>query len=309
MFYSPLRYPGGKNKLAKFISQICKLNHIDGHYVEPYAGGASVALFLLLNGHVSKITINDVDRSIYAFWYSVLKDTKKFCDLIEKTEVTMESWDKAKEIQNNKDKSPLLQLGFSTFFLNRTNVSGIINAGMIGGRKQDGEYKIDCRFNKKNLIARIKLIADQKENIELHNLDAIELIDKIQKESKNSKTIFYFDPPYYLKGKSLYMNHYQHDDHEAVSEAIKGIKNIHWITSYDNTPEIKELYKDDDIQKQEYSFFHTAHTIKQGEEILFFSKNLRLPEVSNPTKMHPSAGHRLPTRPHVHVGDNPKTIP
>ena len=136
------------------------------------------------------------------------------------------------------------------------------------------------------MIARIKLIAVHKKNIELYNHDAIELIDKIQKESKNSKTIFYFDPPYYLKGKSLYMNHYQHNDHEAVSEAIKNIKNIHWITSYDNTPEIKELYKNNDIQKKEYSFFHTAHTIKKGEEILFFSKNLKLPDVINPVKMN-----------------------
>ncbi len=61
-FYSPLRYPGGKNKLAKFIASICVQNNINGHYVEPYAGGASVALHLLINGYVKEITINDFDK-------------------------------------------------------------------------------------------------------------------------------------------------------------------------------------------------------------------------------------------------------
>ena len=84
MFYSPLRYPGGKNKLSKFISKICIDNNINGHYVEPYAGGASVALHLLIENRIKKITINDYDRSIYAFWHSVLWDTNKLCGLIEK---------------------------------------------------------------------------------------------------------------------------------------------------------------------------------------------------------------------------------
>ena len=75
-FYSPLRYPGGKNKLSAFIAKICIDNNINGHYVEPYSGGASVALFLLLEGFVNKITINDKDRAIYAFWYCVLNKTK-----------------------------------------------------------------------------------------------------------------------------------------------------------------------------------------------------------------------------------------
>ncbi|MCK5320157.1 DNA adenine methylase [Candidatus Parcubacteria bacterium] len=277
MFYSPLRYPGGKNKLSKFIAKICLDNKINGHYIEPYAGGASVALYLLLEKKVERITINDFDRSVYALWHSVLNDTKKLCNLIMDTDINLENWSKAKEIQKNKDSAKLIDLGFSTFFLNRTNISGILTAGLIGGLKQEGKYKLDCRFNKEKLTNRIKVIARHKKNIKLFNLDALKLIEKIQKESNNSKTIFYFDPPYYLKGASLYMNYYKDGEHKAVSDAIKQIKNICWIISYDNTPEIENIYNWVKAQdKIKYFLYHTAHKSKKGKEIIFHSQNLNV---------------------------------
>jgi len=283
MFYSPLRYPGGKNKLSKFVAFICVKNNINGHYIEPYAGGASVALYLLINGYVKEITINDLDKAIYAFWYSVLYDTDRLCNKIKNTNITIENWRGQKEIHRNKDnEQDLLKLGFATLFLNRTNYSGIIDGGMIGGINQTSSYKIDCRFNKKEIIERIKLIAKHVKNIHLHNDDALMLIKRIQK--KNTKnTIFYFDPPYYLKGPSLYMSHYKYVDHKEVSKEIQKIKNINWIVSYDNTPAIKKLYIDS--RKKEYSFFHTAYEIREGKEILFFSKGLEIPRIPKPTKM------------------------
>jgi len=282
IFYSPLRYPGGKNKLAKFVAHICETNNINGHYVEPYAGGASVALYLLLNEYVQTITINDYDRAVYAFWYSILNHTTKFCRKILATDITVEKWKYFKEIHSDKDNAPIFELGFATFFLNRTNRSGIIDGGIIGGVEQTGNYKIDCRFNKEELIKRIKLIAKNKKKISLYNLDALELIDVIQLNNGNN-TIFYFDPPYYLKGPSLYMSHYKHDDHKKVSEKIQTIRNIRWIVSYDNTEQIKELYQA--INTQEYEFFHTAYQIRAGKEVLFFSKGLTVPYMRSPTKM------------------------
>jgi len=289
MFYSPLRYPGGKNKLAKFITLICEGNNINGHYVEPYAGGASVALYLLLENKVNRITINDIDPSIYAFWHSVLYDTENLCQLIKNTKVTLENWHKCKQVQENKQSASLLALGFSTFFLNRTNISGIIDAGIIGGLKQTGPYKLDCRFNKVELLKRINTIAARKSDITLLNLDAIDLINKIKKESFNSNTIFYFDPPYYLKGKSLYLNYYDHDDHTQVSKLIKTIKNIHWIVSYDNTPKIIELFKFAQ-QKFTYEMYHTANSARKGEEVLFFSDSLKLPLTINPLSRKDKVG-------------------
>ena len=283
MFYSPLRYPGGKNKLSKFISLLCEKNKINGHYLEPYAGGASVALYLLFNGYVEEITINDFDRAIYAFWYSILNDTEKFCRKIKNTEVSVENWKKFKKIHSNKKGANLFDLGFATFFLNRTNRSGIINGGIIGGIDQKGKYKINCRFNKKDLIKRIEFIAAHKKNIHLCGLDALELIKKIQEDGKDGNTVFYFDPPYYLKGPSLYMNHYKRDDHKMVSDEIRKIKNSQSIISYDDNPEIEKLYKG--FRKIKYSLNHAAQEAKTGKEILFFSPGLIIPKIKDPIKL------------------------
>ncbi|MDD2576587.1 MAG: DNA adenine methylase [Bacteroidales bacterium] len=279
MFNSPLRYPGGKNKLSAFIAQLCVDNNINWHYIEPYAGGASVALFLLLENYVNRITINDKDRSIYAFWYSVLNNTNQLCELIENTNITIEEWKNQKKIQEKKDHIGYLELGFSTLFLNRTNRSGIIRAGAIGGINQTGNYLIDCRFNKKEIIRRIKIIANEKDRIQLLNKDAIDLIEIIENKEKSDNIIFYFDPPYYVKGNSLYMNHYNNDDHLLVSNRIKKIKNIKWIVSYDNIQEIKKLYEG--YNNKEYTFKHTAYESRAGKEILFFSSDVRLPNIKN----------------------------
>lgn len=279
MFYSPLRYPGGKNKLSAFLAKICVDNKIHGHYIEPFAGGASVALFLLIEGYVQHITINDKDRSIYAFWFSVINDCDRLCDLINETPVNSESWKIQKEIQKDKENASLLQLGFSTLFLNRTNRSGIIKAGMIGGVDQTGDYKIDCRFNKEDIISRIRLIASNRDFINLRNMDANDLIDEVLVNSEHSNTIFYFDPPYYLKAESLYMNYYKDEHHEEISDKIKSISNVHWIVSYDDHEFINKLYRDFDTKR--YSFNHSAFSSREGREVLFFSSSLKQPEVEN----------------------------
>lgn len=277
--YSPLRYPGGKNKLSAFVAKICIDNNIQGHYVEPYCGGASVALFLLFEGFVKKVTINDKDKSIFAFWHSVLNKTDELCYMIENVELNITEWQKQRSVQLNKNKVDLLPLGFSTFYLNRTNRSGIINAGVMGGINQDGNYLMDCRFNRDDLISRIKRIAERKNQIKLYNLDAIKLIDKIQKNKQKDKTIFYFDPPYYLKANSLYMNHYKDSNHKEVGEKIKSIQDIKWIVSYDNVPEIQIIYSE--CKKKEFSFKHTAYQIREGNEVLFLSSNIKQPAIND----------------------------
>lgn len=275
-FYSPLRYPGGKNKLAAFIAQVCKDNNINGHYVEPYSGGASVALFLLLEGFVDHVTINDMDRSLYAFWYSILNHSDEFIKRIKETPITIKEWRKQREIQKHKKDIDLFDLGFSTFYLNRTNRSGIITAGVIGGQKQAGNYLMDCRFNKDGLIKRIRRIANKAENITLHNLDALVLMETI--DSPVDNTLVYFDPPYYNKASSLYMNHYDPLDHIGVRDGIAKLPYL-WVVSYDNTEEISSLYSD--FTTKEFEFKHTAYKSRIGKEIMFFSDKLELPEIED----------------------------
>lgn len=281
MTYSPLRYPGGKNKLAPFIAKICADNSINGHYIEPYSGGAAVSLFLLFEGFVKNIIINDNDRSIYAFWHSVLNNSDKLCDKISSTPVTIEEWKRQREVQKNKENCDLLELGFSTFFLNRTNRSGIIKGGVIGGINQCGDYKLDCRFNKDDLIKRIKSIAQQRDNISLYNEDALNLLDMdCVCNSNPNNMLIYFDPPYYVKGQSLYTNYYKKNHHKLLCDRIKNLRNINWLVSYDDADEIKLLYSD--YPKIEYCINHTASSSKKGKELIFLSPTIIVDQDKNP---------------------------
>lgn len=276
-YYSPLRYPGGKGKVASYFKQVFKDNLLyDGVYIEPYAGGASVALSLLLNEYASKIVINDIDISIYAFWHSVLNKTEALCSLIEKTPVTVLVWDQQRLIQKNPATHSLLEVGFSTFFLNRTNRSGILNAGIIGGRQQKGEWKIDARYNKPDLIGRIRRIAQYKNKIELYNLDAVHLVRQLRSKLP-AKSLFYFDPPYYVKGKDLYLNFYNDEDHKQIAIEISKVKNQKWIVSYDNEMFIRKIYSD--YRKRKYLLNYSAAQASKGEEVMIFSDNLYIPKI------------------------------
>lgn len=279
-FYSPLRYPGGKGKLSPFIQRLYDSNNLgSGYYVEPFAGGASIALSLLFNEYVTRTIINDIDRSIYAFWYSIINTPDDFCRLISDTPVNVNIWKKQKEIQRCKAKASLLSLGFSTFYLNRTNRSGILNGGIIGGLKQDGEWKIDARYNKTDLIRRVERIANYRNRIDLYNLDACNLV-KMVLPKLPQKTLIYFDPPYYVKGKDLYHNYFQHADHEIVSKVVASIEAAHWVVSYDNTSEIRKLYKD--FRKLEYTLNYCASSRLKGREVMFFSGKTYVPKLRNP---------------------------
>lgn len=266
---SPLRYPGGKSVLNRWIKDLFIHNNlIGGTYAEPYAGGAGVALFLLFNNLADKIIINDLDKSIYAIWYSILNETDDFVSKINKTKIDLEEWERQKSIIADPDRHSLLELGFAAFFLNRTNVSGIIKGGAIGGRKQSGKYLIDCRFNRVDLSERVRLISSRKNDIELKNCDAVEFVEKVG-ANLDEKSLIYLDPPYYEKGSQLYRNFYSHDDHKLVAESVKKIKTP-WLLTYDNHPEIQELYKE--CEGFDFSLRYTASLKKKtiGNELMFF---------------------------------------
>ena len=274
-FVSPLRYPGGKLKVVNYVKQLFEVNNLmGGTYIEPYAGGASVALTLLFSEYARKIKINDIDRSIYAFWHSVLVNTEDLCRMIKDTPVNMEIWKKQREVQAHKADAELLELGFSTFFLNRTNRSGILSGGVIGGKEQNGNFKIDARFNKEDLIERIESVAEYADKIELTSMDAVELIKSIKKPTE--KTICYLDPPYYVKGRDLYLNYYNDDDHRAIAKVIKKYKGK-WIISYDAVDFIRELYKD--YRQKEYYLSYSAGNPAKGKEIVVYSDGLAIPDV------------------------------
>lgn len=268
--FSPLRYPGGKNKTYQYVKYLVESNEIDT-YIEPFCGGAAVALKLLFNNDVKKIMLNDFDRSIYAMWYSILHNTEAFIKKVKEAEFTIEEWDKQQDIQKKKENADLLTLGFSTFYLNRTNRSGIIQAGPIGGRNQTGKYKMNCRYNTEVLVNKIKLIAKNKNRIGLYNLDAIEFIKNNIRRTKRSLT--FFDPPYFVKGKQLYTNFYEYVDHLELRDTIDRYMSKHkWILTYDLHEEIQNMYSS--FEHFPYQLNYSAGSSKKGVEYIFLSSKI-----------------------------------
>lgn len=272
-FVTPLRYPGGKGRLGAWLADLIKHNGLEGGtYVEPYAGGAGAAMYLLSNNHVDRIAINDIDPIVHAFWWAVLNDTERFAAMVLETPVTMDAWHQQREVIANADAYELTELGFATFFLNRTNRSGMIKGGVIGGQKQTGKYLIDARYNKEALANRIAKIGALRDRIQLFNVDALELLAHPELEF-DDHSLIYLDPPYYEKGSQLYRNHYQPDDHQRIALAVMEIRSP-WLVTYDNCDEIKALYQE--AQGVEFSLHYSTHMLRPKATEAMFYGNIRL---------------------------------
>ena len=281
--YTPLRYPGGKAKLAGFAKRIIEENRLnDGTYVEPYAGGAAIALELLFHEYVSEVYINDISRPVYAFWKSTLDHTEELLRFIRDTPLTVRAWDKQKQILAHQAKYDDLALGSAMFFLNRTNRSGILNGGIIGGRDQTGPWKIDARYNKRELSFRIESIAKLRRRIHLSGMDALSFIcSNTTKWPEN--TLIYLDPPYYQKGKDLYLNYYSHEDHAHVARTItEKIRRQKWMVSYDDARPIRRMYAC--YRHLTYRIGYSAREVRAGREVMFFSDHLQVPSLSREMK-------------------------
>lgn len=282
---SPLRYPGGKAALTKFIASIISANGIsDGVYAEPFAGGAGAALNLLYAGHVERILINDADPRIHAFWKAALTQPKRFIDRIMDTPITVDEWRKQKEIYLKPKSHSNIKLGFATFFLNRCNRSGILmKAGPIGGYEQTGKWKIDARFNREAQVERIEKLALYREHIDFHNLDATEFLGQVALPlSATEDLLVYLDPPYYEQGGSLYMNHFQHDDHAALATFIMNQQALKWFMTYDNVPQISELYQA--INQVPFDLNYSASRVRIEKELLIYPDQTLVPQTPNELK-------------------------
>jgi DNA adenine methylase len=277
IIHSPLRYPGGKQVLSRVIAHLIRLNGSSGGtYVEPYAGGASIALALLFGEHVERVVINDADPCIHAFWKAVLFETEKFVGLLYSTPTSVDEWAEQREIYQQPKRYAALRLGFATFYLNRCNRSGIIaRGGPIGGQEQNGAWKIDARFNRVELERRIRRIATYRERIVLSNSDAIDLLKHDVKRLRRERPFVYLDPPYYAKGPDLYLNYYEHEDHAKLARYMKQQNDYPWIMSYDNVAEITALYQG--YRQVHFSLDYSARERREGSEIMIFRSEIAFP--------------------------------
>lgn len=275
-FPSPLRYPGGKSRIFPFVSKLFYENDLVGSsYAEPYAGGCGLALKLLFGEFVDRIYINDLDRAIFAFWKSVLTRPDELCRWIMNVTVDIPTWRKYKNIYQNATDFSDLELAKATFFLNRTNVSGVITGGMIGGLAQQSKYNMTARFYRSESAEKIEKISALSDRIHLSNMDGITFVRQLERRKEN--IFIYLDPPYVHKASELYMNHYAEDDHRRLSRFVNRMKK-QWMISYDQNDFILQLY--DERRRVFHSLSRGTSNIV-GDEVIVFSDNIQFQQSSS----------------------------
>lgn len=241
--------------------------------MEPFAGGAGIALELLEKEIVNDIVINDLDKGIYSFWRAILTETDRFITDIRSVELTIDEWSRQRQVIDNCNRYSY-DLGFATFYLNRTNRSGIIKGGVIGGMKQTGNWKMDARFNREILIERIVKITKRKKHIHLYNKDVNSFIQNYLPKYQHNAFV-YFDPPYFGKGKQLYLNYFSYDDHVRIEKMIDNQVNCDWVITYDDVQEIANIYKDHILKR--FDLNYSAAVKRKASEIIIFKHQDMIP--------------------------------
>ncbi|RIX36253.1 DNA adenine methylase [Corynebacterium falsenii] len=275
-YLSPLRYPGGKARLAPFLERIIHSQPtVPTHYAEPFAGGAGAALKLLHDRVVQHVYLNDLNPGIAAMWRAILNESTAFLRLLDSTPIDLDQWKRQREIYQTPIGRDDLELGFATFYLNRTNRSGILNAGPIGGLEQRGAWKIDARFNRISLAKRIQAVADMKAQITITELDGLCFLDSL---SNFADDLFvYADPPYIVQGEGLYLHAFDEIAHLQLAEKLSTFDSP-WLLTYDDDPRITDmLYKGGRCAT--FPIAHTAHKQHVGSEAVIFSMGLVIPDM------------------------------
>lgn len=264
---TPFRYPGGKAFLADVLEQrIQSLEDVDA-YAEPYAGGAGAAIELLARGTVTRIVLNDFDRRVYAAWWAILNETDRFIERLLATPVDMDSWRACQElVVECPSDADLFELGFATYFLNRTNHSGVIlGAGPIGGYQQTGKWLIGARYYPETMIKRIRWLGERRASISLHNMDGLQFLRSFS-GAEAGRTFFLIDPPYVLAGKKLYLDAMSDLKHRDLARFLMSDHSIpHWLVTYDDCELVEAAYADATIERLPVRY--TLHNRRTVDEI------------------------------------------
>ncbi len=278
---TPLRYPGGKSQLRPLVRKMLNVGALAPKaYCEPYCGGAGIAIDLLIKEDVSHVFLNDADVGIFSFWRAVVEETDRFIDELQAVNVNYDTWLSFRAMRSelyeaNRGGDYSFELGFATFFLNRTNRSGIVDGGCIGGKSQSSKYKIDCRFNKRTLTKKIQKIGSLGSRVTVSNLDGALFLDSYLPEKLDgmgwqpTQALVYLDPPYVVQGENLYLNSMNEESHAHLADILLGGVFDKWLLTYDDVGLVRELYATCDLR--EIDIRYSANRKKLAGEIAVFS--------------------------------------
>jgi len=125
-YTTPLRYPGGKSRAIKFLSQ--HLPKIES-YREPFLGGGSMALYVTQTYPNTDVWVNDLYYPLYAFWVTLRDHGQELCDDLRELKTELgESYDAHRmAFDDAKDKlnNDLYESGFNFYVANKCSFSGL----------------------------------------------------------------------------------------------------------------------------------------------------------------------------------------
>lgn len=258
---SPLRYPGGKRRLVGYLKEALRLSGVRPTlFVEPFAGGASVALQLLNDGVVERVGLGEKDPLVAAFWRTVFTDPERLIREMHRAELTVEAWERFRAYRPRSDWGKALKC----LYLNRTSFSGILSetAGPIGGKAQASAYDVGCRFPKDRIEKRIRQASTLADRVAfVHEGDWSETVELALSEAASPADVFvYLDPPFYHKADRLYRHHFDDRDHERLADGVAALaeRGVPFVLSYDDADEVAALYAARGIAPRRVELMYSA---------------------------------------------------
>ena len=237
---SLLRWPGGKSKFVGQLLSYCNPDKME-NFVEPFAGGASVGLSLLLAGKVKELFLNDIDFGVYSLFQLIKDMPEVLIDRIRRFVPTKEAYYRARQrVNENYFGLDMVDAAWNLLIVNRLAFSGITKANCMS--------EPESRWSAHTLIKRIENIHRVNTHIHVSCMDACGLIEEMY---WRPNTTIFIDPPYKIKGKNLYVNYYTDKNHYELSNLLedlyRGMPGADMLITYDDCEFIKEIYEIPDI--------------------------------------------------------------
>lgn len=284
-YASPLRYPGGKARMAPWLADVFETLHwpMDVEvWLEPFGGGAGAALSALMDDRVPEAWIVEANPALAAFWTTVMEDGPALALRIETTVPDLQLFEESKAAVSAAlagEPVDTFDLGLAAFILNRCSRSGIIlpNVGPIGGKAQAGPDTIGARFNAGALAERIRAVHALGTRFKVFAGDGIGFLEDLPESGINDEVFCFVDPPYIGVGNDLYAIGMDDDLHRRLAAALNKLT-APWLLTYDVHHQVPSLYPGRPVVR--FDIPHTAGSSRIGSEYLVLGPGMGVPDTN-----------------------------